>query len=591
MADDDTTAVIAGIQSLLRLVRDIARTSVTGSFKRDCTNLSRRVALLSHLLEEIRDFEGEFRSSASSSSSNCSLSELMAALKAAKSLILSAGSFNHNISPVDLVRDQLKRASERYGGSQDMISLSYGLSSESLAKDSDSSQTLNIDHHHVESKAGDTQSDTLSDDQDENVDQSTNALSEESSLSKPTNAVNSPEDNKKGCSPVIPDDFLCPISLELIRDPVIVSTGQTYDRLYIQRWINGGNKTCPKTRQKLQNLTLTPNYVLRSLITQWCTNHNVDHPSLLLTNRRLKRSDGSFLDVSQDIDLIEAIVHNLTSQSTEERRAAASEVRSLSKRSTDNRILIAEAGAIPVLVDLLTSEDSTTQQHAVTSILNLSIYENNRELIMLANAVPSIVQVLKTGSMQTRENAAATLFSLSLSDENKIIIGASGAIPLLVDLLENGSRRGKNDAATALFNLCIYQGNKGKAVRAGIISALLRMLTDLSGVMVDEALTILSILASHQEAKAAMVRACVIPNIVDHMVNGNSRNKENATSILLSLCKRDDDNLGFISRLGALPPLMELAKNGTERAKRKANSLLGYLQRFQQQIVHDVLTE
>ena len=29
-------------------------------------------------------------------------------------------------------------------------------------------------------------------------------------------------------SPVIPDDFRCPISLELMKDPVIVSTGQVY---------------------------------------------------------------------------------------------------------------------------------------------------------------------------------------------------------------------------------------------------------------------------------------------------------------------------------------------------------------------------
>lgn len=355
---------------------------------------------------------------------------------------------------------------------------------------------------------------------------------------------------------------------------------QTYERLYIQRWINCGNTTCPKTRQKLQNMTLTPNYVLRSLITQWCTDHNVDHPTLL-ANRRLKKSDGTCLDVSQDIDLIEAIVHNLSSHSIEEQRTAASKIRSLSKRSTDNRILIAEAGAIPILVDLLTSEDTITLEHVVTSILNLSIYDNNRELIMLANAVPSLVQVLKTGTMETRENAATTLFSLSLDDENKIIIGASGAIPLLVDLLRNGSKRGKNDAATALFNLCIYQGNKGKAVRAGIIFVLINMLTESNGLMVDEALTILSLLASHQEAKAAMVRACVIPNLVDHLISGNSRNKENATSILLSLCKRDNDNLGFISRLGAVIPLTEIAENGTERAQRKANSLLGYLQRFQ----------
>ncbi|KAJ0579319.1 putative armadillo-like helical protein [Helianthus annuus] len=50
---------------------------------------------------------------------------------------------------------------------------------------------------------------------------------------------------------------------------------------------------------------------------------------------------------------------------------------------------------------------------------------------------------------------------------------------------------------------------------------------------------------------------------------------ENAISILLSLCKRDDENLGVISRLGVLRPLMDLANNGIEQAKRKAILLLG----------------
>ncbi|CAH1414120.1 unnamed protein product [Lactuca virosa] len=58
----------------------------------------------------------------------------------------------------------------------------------------------------------------------------------------------------------------------------MVSTGQTYERSYIQRWINLGNKTCPKSCQKLKNLTLTPNYALRSLIAEWCTNQNLKPP-------------------------------------------------------------------------------------------------------------------------------------------------------------------------------------------------------------------------------------------------------------------------------------------------------------------------
>lgn len=281
------------------------------------------------------------------------------------------------------------------------------------------------------------------------------------------------------------------------------------------------------------------------------------------------------------MSVIRALVRSLSNRSLEERRNAVSEIRSMSKRSTDNRIMIAEAGAIPVLVNLLTSEDAATQENAITCLLNLSIYDNNKELIMFAGAVTSIVQVLRAGTMEARENAAATLFSLSLADENKIIIGGSGAIPALVDLLENGTPRGKKDAATALFNLCIYQGNKGRAVRAGIVPVLVKMLSDSSShrMMVDEALTILSVLASNLDAKSAMVKANTLPALVGILQTGQGRKRENAAAILLSLCKRDNERLVLIGRLGAVVPLMELSKNGTERGQKKATSLLELLRK------------
>ncbi|MBA0828581.1 hypothetical protein Goarm_013242 [Gossypium armourianum] len=72
-----------------------------------------------------------------------------------------------------------------------------------------------------------------------------------------------------------------------MRDPMIVSTGQMYERSYIQRWIDCSNVTCPKTQQKLANLTPTPDYVLRSLINQWYAKHKIEQPSRL-TNGRLK---------------------------------------------------------------------------------------------------------------------------------------------------------------------------------------------------------------------------------------------------------------------------------------------------------------
>ncbi|XP_043705010.1 U-box domain-containing protein 14-like [Telopea speciosissima] len=377
-------------------------------------------------------------------------------------------------------------------------------------------------------------------------------------------------------SPVIPDDFRCPISLELMKDPVIVSTGQTYERSCIQKWLDAGHKTCPKMQLTLVHTALTPNYVLKGLIAQWCENNGVELPKMQGSCRN-KKSGNCVSDC--DRTAIDALLQKLTIGNTEEQRAAAGEFRLLAKRNADNRVCIAEAGAIPLLVDLLSSEDPRTQEHAVTALLNLSINEANKGSIVKAGAISDIVDVLKNGSMEARENAAATLFSLSVIDENKVAIGAAGAIPALIDLLCQGSPRGKKDAATAIFNLSIYPGNKVKAVKAGIVAPLMRLLTDAAGGMVDEALAILAILASHQEGKVAIGQAEPIPVLVEVMRTGSPHNRENAAAVLWSLCTGDVQHLKTAREYAAEEVLKELAENGTDRARRKAGNLLELLQR------------
>ncbi|XP_071705805.1 U-box domain-containing protein 14-like [Rutidosis leptorrhynchoides] len=374
-------------------------------------------------------------------------------------------------------------------------------------------------------------------------------------------------------SPVIPDDFRCPISLELMKDPVIVSTGQTYERASIQKWLDAGHKTCPKTQQTLLHTALTPNYVLKSLIALWCDSNGVELPK---SNTKPGRT-GSECDRT----VIGSLLQKLVIGDSDEQRSAAGELRLLAKRNADNRVCIAEAGAIPLLVELLSSRDGRTQEHAVTALLNLSINEGNKGLIVKVGAIPEIVDVLKNGSSEARENAAATLFSLSVVDENKVAIGAAGAIPPLIDLLQGGTPRGKKDAATAIFNLCIYQGNKVRAVRAGIVGPLMRLLKDASGGMMDEALAILAILASHHEGKMAIAEAEPMPVLVEVIRTGSARNRENGSAVLWSLCAGDVRSLKIMKELGAEEVLKELSENGTDRAKRKAGSVLELLQRIE----------
>uniref|UniRef100_A0ACD5TYB7 Uncharacterized protein n=1 Tax=Avena sativa TaxID=4498 RepID=A0ACD5TYB7_AVESA len=67
-----------------------------------------------------------------------------------------------------------------------------------------------------------------------------------------------------------PQLFLCPISMELMEDPVTVATGVTYERRSIERWFfKYGKATCPATMQHLASFDLTPNHTLKRVISSW----------------------------------------------------------------------------------------------------------------------------------------------------------------------------------------------------------------------------------------------------------------------------------------------------------------------------------
>ena len=60
--------------------------------------------------------------------------------------------------------------------------------------------------------------------------------------------------------------FTCPISQDIMENPVICSDGQTYERSAIQPWFDLGNDTSPITNVRLANRKLIPNIALRQAI-------------------------------------------------------------------------------------------------------------------------------------------------------------------------------------------------------------------------------------------------------------------------------------------------------------------------------------
>ena len=95
--------VIIPPASLLKRIAEIAEIPLNaGVFKKDCTDLTRRVSLLMHLIEEIKD-SNQIDSAASSSSENDWWSDLVVALEASKRLLSSAARFQARDSSVSKI--------------------------------------------------------------------------------------------------------------------------------------------------------------------------------------------------------------------------------------------------------------------------------------------------------------------------------------------------------------------------------------------------------------------------------------------------------------------------------------------------------
>jgi len=63
----------------------------------------------------------------------------------------------------------------------------------------------------------------------------------------------------------LPDEFLCPITFDKLRDPVVASDGNTYERHAIQAVLQSPNPRSPLTREPLESIVF-PNRALKKRI-------------------------------------------------------------------------------------------------------------------------------------------------------------------------------------------------------------------------------------------------------------------------------------------------------------------------------------
>mmetsp|Transcript_62241 Transcript_62241/g.140767 ORF Transcript_62241/g.140767 Transcript_62241/m.140767 type:complete len:397 (+) Transcript_62241:96-1286(+) len=75
----------------------------------------------------------------------------------------------------------------------------------------------------------------------------------------------------QGYPPPPPKEMICPITQELMVDPVLAEDGFTYERVAMERWFSTGRRRSPVTNEVLSERSnrLTPNRLLKSMIQKY----------------------------------------------------------------------------------------------------------------------------------------------------------------------------------------------------------------------------------------------------------------------------------------------------------------------------------
>eukprot|EP00300_Choanocystis_sp_HF-7_P036634 c5249_g1_i1.p1 GENE.c5249_g1_i1~~c5249_g1_i1.p1 ORF type:complete len:269 (+),score=40.67 c5249_g1_i1:42-848(+) len=66
----------------------------------------------------------------------------------------------------------------------------------------------------------------------------------------------------------VPNEFICPITQEIMTNPVIAMDGFSYEQEAIERWFVD-HKTSPKTNQPLPNTMTIPNQAMRTMLMEF----------------------------------------------------------------------------------------------------------------------------------------------------------------------------------------------------------------------------------------------------------------------------------------------------------------------------------
>lgn len=333
----------------------------------------------------------------------------------------------------------------------------------------------------------------------------------------------------------VPSHFLCPISMELMRDPVTVSTGITYDRENIERWLfscNNNNNTCPATKQVLSGTEVTPNHTLRRLIQSWCTLNAIE---------RIPTPKPP-VDKSHIVKILNKAKEFPNMQLDSLRR-----LRSIAFESERNKRCLEESacGVVEFLASIIEDGNRSNIDIAIEILSNLKISETHLKNLINNGGdqfVESLMKALRFGNNQSRASTTVLLKSMfEVADPNRMISIKREFFREIVRVLQDKiSQQASKAALKLLVELCPWGRNRIKAVEGGAVVVLIELLIEASSEkrVCELLLVVLDQLCGCAEGRAELSKhAAGVAVVSKKILRVSHVATDRAVRILCSVCR------------------------------------------------------
>ncbi|KAG6506999.1 U-box domain-containing protein 44-like [Zingiber officinale] len=332
--------------------------------------------------------------------------------------------------------------------------------------------------------------------------------------------------------------FLCPLTKQVMKDPVTIENGQTFEREAIENWFrdctdSGRRPTCPLTQKELKSTDVNPSIALRNAIKEWIKRNEVaqlekayrtltsESPEIEILQTlsyitQICENGRSNMHIGYISELIPMIVDMLKSGSRKMRVQALETLCAIAKESDANKEAIAAGETIQTIVKILSHEHSEETKEAVSLLCELSKSRSLCEKIgVVSGAILLLVGMASTKLENniTLEKTLKTLQNLDKCEENVRQMAENGRLqPLLTRLLE-GSPEIQLTMVSYLGDLVLSNDVKvSVAETAG--STLVDLMKSESNPARAAALMAFNQISSNETSAKILIQAGILPPLV-----------------------------------------------------------------------------